>query len=52
MPYGTIASFDESIFSFGKIVVGSDDGKVILTENSGNTWKEIGNSLPKDLWVS
>ena len=52
VPYGTIASFDESIFSFGKIVVGSDDGKVILTENSGNTWKEIGNSLPKDLWVS
>ena len=35
MPYGTIASFDESIFSFGKIVVGSDDGKVVLTENSG-----------------
>ena len=52
VPYGTIASFDESTFSFGKIVVGSDDGKVSLTENSGNTWKDIGNNLPKDLWVS
>ena len=52
VPYGTITSFDESSFKFGKIVVGSDDGKVSITENSGETWSLINLDLPKNLWVS
>lgn len=52
VPYGTIASFDESNFQFGKIVVGSDDGVVSLTNDSGKTWSTIHDDLPQNLWVS
>ena len=52
VPFGTITSFDESIFQFGKIIVGSDDGKISITNNSGDTWKQVSNNLPKNLWVS
>ena len=52
VPYGTLTSVDESIFKFGKIVTGSDDGLVYLTIDSGNSWKNISKGLPEDLWVS
>ena len=52
VPYGTLTCIDESVFSFGKIVVGSDDGNIVLTQNSGESWKNISNSLPSNLWVS
>ena len=52
VPYGTLTTIDESIFKFGKIIVGSDDGLVSLTTDGGNTWKVISNKLPKNLWVS
>ena len=39
VPYGTITSFDESIFQFGKLIVGSDDGIVSISNDSGKTWK-------------
>ena len=52
VPYGTITCIDESVFSFGKIVVGSDDGNIVLTQNSGESWKNISNGLPSNLWVS
>jgi len=52
VPYGTLTSIDESIFKFGKIVTGSDDGLVYLTNDSGNSWKNISKGLPENLWVS
>ena len=52
VPYGTLTSIDESVFKFGKIVVGSDDGLVNLSNDGGNSWKLISNKLPSNLWVS
>ena len=52
VPYGTLTCIDESIFTFGKIVIGSDDGNVFLTLNSGDSWENISNNLPSNLWVS
>ena len=50
--YGTITSISESPFKFGLIYTGSDDGKVSLTQNGGETWTTISDNFPKDLWVS
>jgi photosystem II stability/assembly factor-like uncharacterized protein len=50
--YGTIVGLDESIFKFGKLVVGTDDGRIHLSEDGGNSWNEIGKNLPPHLWVS
>ncbi|MDC1457321.1 glycosyl hydrolase, partial [Flavobacteriaceae bacterium] len=52
VPFGTLSSIDESIFKFGKLVTGSDDGLVQLSFDGGNNWKIISNDLPKNLWVS
>ena len=52
VPYGTLTAIDESIFKFGKIVVGSDDGLINLTNDGGNSWITISKELPQDLWVS
>ncbi|MFL2572135.1 MAG: glycosyl hydrolase, partial [Flavobacteriaceae bacterium] len=52
VPYGTLTSIDESRDTFGTLVVGSDDGLIHLTQNSGTTWRCISNNLPQDLWVS
>lgn len=50
--YGTLTTISESSFAFGLIYVGSDDGLLHITKNSGGTWQNISNNLPKDLWVS
>ncbi len=50
--YGTLTTIAESIFQFGLIYTGSDDGLVYLTKNSGGSWSKISDSFPKDLWVS
>ena len=52
VPYGTLTAIDESVFKFGKIVIGSDDGLVQLTNDGGNNWKLVSENLPKNLWVS
>ncbi len=52
VPYGTLTAIDESRNSFGTIVVGSDDGIIHLTQNSGSTWRRISDKLPQNLWVS
>ena len=52
VPYGTLTTISESPFQFGFIYVGSDDGYVNITENSGNTWTRISDNLPQGLWVS
>lgn len=50
--YGTLTSISESPFQFGLLYTGSDDGLVQISKNSGDTWTNISNSFPKDLWVS
>ena len=52
VPYGTLSAIDESIFKFGKLVVGSDDGLINLSNDGGNTWALISKDLPQNLWVS
>jgi len=52
VPYGTLTAIDESAFSFGTLVVGSDDGQIHLSQDSGASWQRISNDLPQDLWVS
>ena len=37
--YGTLTTISESPFDFNTLVVGSDDGLVSLTRDSGVTWK-------------
>jgi len=52
VPFGTITTIAESPFQFGHIYVGSDDGYVNITTNSGSSWTRISDNLPKELWVS
>jgi len=50
--YGTLTSISESIFQFGLIYTGSDDGKVQVTKDGGQTWTDVSITMPKDMWVS
>lgn len=52
VPFGTLTTIDESRDAFGTLVVGTDDGLIHLTQNSGTTWRCISTNLPQDLWVS
>jgi len=52
VPYGTITAVSESPFQFGFMYVGSDDGYVNVTTNSGGSWTRISDNLPQELWVS
>lgn len=51
VPYATITTIAESSKQFGLLWVGTDDGQLWLSENSGNSWRDVGKSLP-DHWVS
>ena len=50
--YGTLTTISESPFKFGLIYTGSDDGLIQLTRDGGVSWKNLSNTLPKNLWVS
>lgn len=52
VPFGTLATIDESPLRFGLLYVGSDDGYVHMSNDAGNTWDRISDDLPQDLWVS
>ncbi len=52
VPYGTLTSVDESTFTFGQLIVGSDDGLIHISTDSGATWTRVSDNLPQDLWVS
>ncbi|MDZ7880384.1 MAG: glycosyl hydrolase [Saprospiraceae bacterium] len=52
VPYGTLATIHESPLKFGLLYAGSDDGLIHVSKDGGNSWKNISNSLPKNLWVS
>lgn len=51
VPYSTISEIAESPLQFGLLYVGTDDGKVWVTQDGGADWKDISAGLP-DLWVS
>ncbi|HLP62010.1 MAG TPA: hypothetical protein VK186_24415, partial [Candidatus Deferrimicrobium sp.] len=50
--YQTIFTISESPLKFGLIYVGTDDGRVHVTRDSGITWTEITSGLPPGKWVS
>jgi photosystem II stability/assembly factor-like uncharacterized protein len=52
IPYQTLFSISESPLKFGLIYVGTDDGKVHVTKDSGKNWQEIMNGLPYRKWAS
>jgi photosystem II stability/assembly factor-like uncharacterized protein len=52
VPYGTLTSIDESPLRFGRLVVGSDDGLVHVTEDGGSEWTRVSDGLPQHWWVS
>lgn len=52
VPYATITTISESKITYGLIYVGTDDGRIWITKNSGYDWKEIGQNLPQGLWCS
>ncbi len=52
VPYSTISTISESPFKFGLVWVGTDDGRIHVTTDLGNTWKRVDESLPQGLWVS
>ncbi len=51
IPYQTLFSIAESPFRFGLIYVGTDDGRVWRTEDSGRNWTEINRGVPVK-WVA
>jgi photosystem II stability/assembly factor-like uncharacterized protein len=52
IPYQTIFSLSESPLKFGLIYAGTDDGRIWMTQNSGQEWTEINNALPYGKWIS
>lgn len=52
VPYGTLTAIHESPMKFGLLYAGSDDGLVHVSKDGGNTWENISNGLPPDMWVA
>ncbi|MEM8668968.1 MAG: hypothetical protein AAGG48_15715 [Planctomycetota bacterium] len=55
--YCTIASIDESPIAEGVIWIGTDDGRIHLTRNGGESWKEFTDDLetlgmPHERWTA
>jgi photosystem II stability/assembly factor-like uncharacterized protein len=53
--HATIITFAESPMTPGLIWAGTDDGRVHVTRNGGETWTDVGVNLPdppRGLWVS
>jgi photosystem II stability/assembly factor-like uncharacterized protein len=50
--FQTITGLSESPVKSGLIYAGTDDGRLHVTKDGGNTWNEILNGLPKGKWIS
>jgi photosystem II stability/assembly factor-like uncharacterized protein len=50
--YQTISALSESPVKFGLIYAGTDDGRLHVTKNGGENWKEIIQGLPGNKWIS
>ncbi len=52
VPYATLTTLCESPKKFGLLYTGSDDGMVNCSKDGGNSWTNISNTLPQNLWVT
>ncbi len=52
IPYQTISSVSESPFEFGVIYVGTDDGNLHVTHDSGKSWEKIDEGIQPNRWIS
>ena len=52
VPYGTLATIDESPLQFGLLYVGSDDGLIHRSQDGGVTWDRLSDNLPANMWIS
>lgn len=52
--YGTITSIAESSIKEGVIWVGTDDGNIFLSQDSGKKWENLNNNIPNNprYWVT
>lgn len=49
--YATLTALSESPLKFGLLYAGTDDGRLHVTKNGGESWTEINNNIPYQ-WVS
>jgi photosystem II stability/assembly factor-like uncharacterized protein len=52
IPYQTIVALAESPAKAGVLYAGTDDGRLHVTMDGGQTWTELTSSLPARKWVS
>ncbi len=52
IPFQTITALSESPLKFGLLYAGTDDGRVHITQNGGETWTEITRGLQPDRFTS
>ncbi len=52
IPFQTLFSIAESPFTFGLLYVGTDDGRIWRTDDSGENWTEINEGVPHQKWVA
>lgn len=52
VPFATITTLAESTLEFGLLAVGTDDGRVHVSEDGGKNWREVTKGLAKDRWIS
>ena len=50
--YHTLFAISESPLRFGLVYTGSDDGRVHITRDGGQSWKEITDGLARERWIS
>ena len=50
--YATISAISESPLKFGLLYAGTDDGRLHVTRDGGQTWSEIVAGLPTRKWFS
>ncbi|MEZ4874633.1 MAG: T9SS type A sorting domain-containing protein [Flavobacteriaceae bacterium] len=51
LTFGTVTSIDVSALNSNKIIVGTDDGNVWITQDGGANWNNVSSSLP-NRWVT
>ena len=52
IPYQTISALAESPLVAGLLYAGTDDGRLQVTENGGEQWRDASAGLPAPAWVS
>jgi photosystem II stability/assembly factor-like uncharacterized protein len=52
IPYQTITALAESIRVKGLLYAGTDDGKLHVTRNGGESWTDLTKALPTTSWIA